>query len=1331
MLRSARLDKLLAYLYAALLLISSGLWLSACNAGSSALPPSASNPAPVIASLSQSSVTAGAAGLTLTITGSGFVQGSIVQWNQSNRITTFVSSSQLQVALTAADLASSGNAQIEVVNPAPGGGTSSPIAFTINNPVPQINSLSPASVTVGGTPPTLTVSGAGFSSSSVVQVNGVARSTTYVNSSALTATLTTSDVASPGTEQVTVYTGPPGGGTSAPVALTIYPVPSIISVSSSSIIINSPYRTLSIEGSGFTTSSTFQVNGGSALSTTWSNPSLLYGTLPAADLTSVGPLSITVSNPSTPPSNAVTINVTPYPVPALTLLSPGSAAFGSAGFTLTALGSNFVPASVVQWNGSPLPTTFVSDTQITAAISAADIQNLGNNMVAVFNPLPGGGLSSASAFTTYLSLAANDLLYNSHTGLLYASVAGSGGPALGNSIVSIDPYTGKTGAPIFVGSEPGNMALSDDGTTLWVAFRGSPSARKIDLMNGIATAIQPYFPGPSDTSFLPYATSLALLPGSTSSFAVAAGPVMIYDDDVPRPNNNHAGATLLAFGANSARLYGYFNALFFFTVDGTGIASAVVLPLSVTPPNINELKYDSGRLYLDSGAVLDGVSGGVLGTFAPSGPVSIDSSLGRAFTLNFGPPNNIEFNQITAFDLNTFVPVGSFPVGGIQNVFNGPSSLVRWGEDGLAFRSESQVYILRSSLVADLSGTPADVAVSLSAPVSSVTGSNTPITVNVTNNGPKAASGVNLSDTFSPDVIFVSVNPSQGSCSGTPVVRCNLGSLPSGATATLTLVVLPTLAGNLTSTATVSATQPDPDIGNNTASFTTAVTGPAYNAVPILASISPPAAPARSSTLTLTVNGSNFSSGSAVAWNGSSLPTTLVNSGQLTATVDVSLLAAAGFADVAVNNSSPGGGLSASLPFTILQSVALDVNDLAFDPFTRKIYASVPSTASQVTGNSIVSIDPLTGVIGAPINIGSEPTRLVVSDDGHFLYVTLLGSNAVRRMDLTTLSPGTQFTLGNSPVGAFAPKDLAVMPGNPNVLATAGDGNGVQVWDVTDSGATSLMNTTSPDYGGVLAWGSPTNLYAGEENPSAGGFTRFTVGATSFARTDSTNLDTAYGKITYSGGLVYTEGGGVMDPSPTPPAMPRLVGTIRSAGGNPSAADATINRVFYLNQNYPNVTSRIISAFDASHFTPAGSTELDGLAGDAFDLIRWGADGLAFVTAKDIWGNGTGRVVLLHGPAVLPRSSTPNPAPSVSTASPSSATALAGNTWVTITGSNFVPGSIVEWNGSSRTTVFVNSGQLRVAIPAADLATPQIAAMRVFNPAPGGGSSSQISFKIN
>ena len=63
---------------------------------------------------------------------------------------------------------------------------------------------------------------------------------------------------------------------------------------------------------------------------------------------------------------------------AFTTLSPRSAAAGTDGLTLTVNGSNFVNGSVVRWNGANRPTTFVSDTQLTAAIPAADIAAAGS-----------------------------------------------------------------------------------------------------------------------------------------------------------------------------------------------------------------------------------------------------------------------------------------------------------------------------------------------------------------------------------------------------------------------------------------------------------------------------------------------------------------------------------------------------------------------------------------------------------------------------------------------------------------------------------------------------------------------------------------------------------------------------------------------------------------------------------------------------------------------------------------------------------------------------------------------------------------------------------------
>src|SRR5262249_37172733 len=54
--------------------------------------------------------------------------------------------------------------------------------------------------------------------------------------------------------------------------------------------------------------------------------------------------------------------------------------------------------SVVRWNGSARTTTFVSTTQITAAIGAADVAAVGSALVDVFSPTPGGGTSSSLPF---------------------------------------------------------------------------------------------------------------------------------------------------------------------------------------------------------------------------------------------------------------------------------------------------------------------------------------------------------------------------------------------------------------------------------------------------------------------------------------------------------------------------------------------------------------------------------------------------------------------------------------------------------------------------------------------------------------------------------------------------------------------------------------------------------------------------------------------------------------------------------------------------------------------------------------------------------------------
>src|SRR5207249_11563 len=146
---------------------------------------------------------------TLTVNGSSFVSTSIIQWNGGARTTSYVSANQLTADILASDLSATGTPTVTVFTPAPGGGTSSGATFTITNPVPAVTTLSPATAGAGGAGFTLTVNGSNFVGASVVQWNGSARATSFVNANQVTATISTNDIASGTTSTVTVFNPSP------------------------------------------------------------------------------------------------------------------------------------------------------------------------------------------------------------------------------------------------------------------------------------------------------------------------------------------------------------------------------------------------------------------------------------------------------------------------------------------------------------------------------------------------------------------------------------------------------------------------------------------------------------------------------------------------------------------------------------------------------------------------------------------------------------------------------------------------------------------------------------------------------------------------------------------------------------------------------------------------------------------------------------------------------------------------------------------------------------------------------------------------------------------
>lgn len=99
-------------------------------------------------------------------------------------------------------------------------------------------------------------------------------------------------------------------------------------------------------------------------------------------------------------------------------------------------------------------------------------------------------------------------------------------------------------------------------------------------------------------------------------------------------------------------------------------------------------------------------------------------------------------------------------------------------------------------------------------------------TIRVTNHGPDDAAGVELTDSWTLGLKVVSARPSQGSCGGGAPLRCSLGELKSGASATVTVVAIAEHPGRLKNTAVVAGANRDPDLSDNSSSAESVIQAP-------------------------------------------------------------------------------------------------------------------------------------------------------------------------------------------------------------------------------------------------------------------------------------------------------------------------------------------------------------------------------------------------------------------------------------------------------------------------------------------------------------------------
>ena len=425
--------------------------------------------------------------------------------------------------------------------------------------------------------------------------------------------------------------------------------------------------------------------------------------------------------------------------------------------------------------------------------------------------------------------------------------------------------------------------------------------------------------------------------------------------------------------------------------------------------------------------------------------------------------------------------------------------------------------------------------------------------------------------------------------------------------------------------------------------------GTQLNPVPTLTDLSSLAATVGSGATTLTITGRDFIGQPTVYWNGSALPTTLVDSTHLSVQVPVADLASAGQATITASNTGSAVPGSNSLLFSVnsappsgnqISVYSAGGNDLVWDAIAAKIYVSMPGSQAD-SGDAIAIVDPAAGTVTNSGFLGSDPAKLSLSDNGQYLYMALYGENAIQQLTLPALNVSASWNLGGAGqfLGPYYALDLQAAPGAPQTTAVT-----LANFDVSPSpvalaiydGSTPRLNQLQAilyPYSSLQWAGNSSTLYAVDQQAPQD---LLVLGVGSSGPTLTQHYDGVVnpysGSIHYDAGtgLVYTDGGQAIQPSDG-----AVVGSYGASGI--AVPDSAQDRVFILGQTVAQggTLNYTIESFNQTQFTAVDSITIENVVGTPTAFIRWGSNGLAFTTRvgapADFRGAGPGQLYVISG----------------------------------------------------------------------------------------------------
>lgn len=258
-------------------------------------------PVPTVTSTSPNSLPQGAANQTVTITGTNFLSGATVSFNDANITTgtvTVVNSTTITVPVTIAAATTTGAKNVSVTT-SNGTGTGTGV-FTVTA-APTVTSTSPTSMTQATGPTTITINGTGFESGATVAFSGTGitlGAVSYVSATQLTVPVTVAANATTGAINVTV-TNPDSSTGTGVFTVNAAPAPTVTSTSPNSAQQGTSNLNVTITGTNFLSGATASFNDANITvnSTTYVSATQLTANITIAAATTTGAKNVTVTLP--------------------------------------------------------------------------------------------------------------------------------------------------------------------------------------------------------------------------------------------------------------------------------------------------------------------------------------------------------------------------------------------------------------------------------------------------------------------------------------------------------------------------------------------------------------------------------------------------------------------------------------------------------------------------------------------------------------------------------------------------------------------------------------------------------------------------------------------------------------------------------------------------------------------------------------------------------------------------------------------------------------------------------------------------------------------------